>query len=93
MEVDKLVSALHETLAFLRDSRSSDKISVPVDEVIRRLEAEVAKAKNEKPVDVILLDRFFAPTGVIQKISIENGWGTRFLRLSEVVDQFTRYAP
>ena len=64
-----------------------------IDEIIRRLEAEIAKAKNEKPVDVNLLDRLFAPTGLLQEISIENGWGTKFLRLSEVVDQFTRYAP
>lgn len=93
MEVDQLVSALNETITLLRTSRTSGKISMPVDEVIRRLEAEVAKAENAKPIDVNLLDRFFAPTGVIQEISVENGWGTRFLRLSEVVDQFTGYAP
>jgi hypothetical protein len=40
-------------------------------------------------VDVDLLDRLFAPIGVIQEISIDNGWGTKFLRISEVVDQFT----
>ena len=40
-------------------------------------------------MDVNLLDRLFAPTGAIQEISIENGWGTEFLRISEVVDQFT----
>ena len=93
MEVDKLVSTLNETISLLRTSRSSGKISIPVDEVIRRLEAEVAKAENAKPIDVNFLDRLFAPTGVIQKISIENGWGTRFLRLSEIVDQFTKYGP
>ena len=93
MEVDQLVSALNETISFLRMTPSLESLSMPVDEVIRRLEAEIAKAKNAKPIDVNFLDRLFAPTGVIQKISIENGWGTKFLRLSEVVDQFTGYAP
>ena len=41
-------------------------------------------------MDVNLLDRLFAPTGAIQEISISNEWGTMFLRLSEVVDEFTR---
>ena len=93
MEVDKLVSALNETISFLRNTGASDRLSMPVDEVIRRLEAEVDKAKNAKPIDVNFLDRLFAPTGVIQKVSIEKGWGTKFLRLSEVVDQFTGHAP
>lgn len=93
MEVASLVLALNETIGLLRNSQRSDPGSLPIDEVIRKLEGEVNKAKNSRPMDVILLDRLFAPTGVIQEISIENGWGTKFLRLSEVVDQFTGYAP
>jgi len=65
-----------------------EKLISALEEIIRRLEAEINKARNAKPVDVILLDRLFAPTGVIQETSIDNGWGTKFLRISEVVDQF-----
>ena len=87
MEVEKLISALEETISHLRKSRSSDWSSIPVEEIIRRLEAEISKASNAKPVDVVLLDRLFAPTGVIQETSIDNGWGTKFISISEVVDQ------
>lgn len=90
MEIEKLVSALEETISLLRNSRSSDWSSLSAEEIIRRLEAEVGKAKNSKPMDINLLDRLFAPTGVIQEISISNGWGTMFLRISKVVDEFTR---
>jgi hypothetical protein len=38
---------------------------------------------------VYKLEVLFAPTGVIQEISIDDGWGTKFLRVAEVVDQFT----
>jgi hypothetical protein len=62
---------------------------MPVEEMIRRLEAEVVKAKNAKPMDVNFLDRVFAPTGILQEISIDNGWGTKFLQISEVIDEFT----
>ena len=73
MDVDRLVLALNETIEFLQNSQRSGASSLPVDEVIRKLEGEVVKAKNSWPMDVILIDRLFAPTGVIQKISIENG--------------------
>jgi hypothetical protein len=89
MEIEKLIYALEETISYLRTSHSSDWAPMPVEDIIRRLEAEVVKAKNLMPMDVNFLDRLFAPTGVIQEISIDNGWGTRFLRISEVVDQFT----
>jgi hypothetical protein len=88
METETLIYALEETISYLRKSNSSDFSPMPIAEIIRRLEIEISKAKNEKPMDVNLLERLFAPTGVIQETSIDNGWGTRFLRISEVVDQF-----
>jgi hypothetical protein len=89
MEIETLISALEQTISYLRTSKSSDPSQMPIEEIIRRLEVETARAKNLKPVDVNLLDRLFAPMGVIQEISSNNGWGTKFLRVSEVVDQFT----
>ena len=89
MEIEKLIYALEETVSYLKNSDSTNWSNMPVEEIIRRLEAEIAKARNEKVVDVNLLERLFAPTGVIQEISINNGWGTKFLRVSEVIDEFT----
>src|SRR5215211_3793854 len=89
MEIEKLIAALEETISYLKTSQSSDWSNMPVEEIIRRLETELAKTRNLKPMDVNRLDRLFAPTGVIQETSIDNGWGTEFLRISDVVDQFT----
>lgn len=86
--MEELISALEETISSLRVSQGSPWSNMPVEEMIRRLEAEITKARNAKPLDVNLLERLFAPTGVIQEVSIDNGWGTRFLRISEVVDEF-----
>lgn len=90
METDKLIFALQETISHLRTSQSLNGSDLSVEEIIRRLETEINKARNAKPIDVNLLDRLFAPTGVLQEISIGNSWGTTFLRISEVVDEFTR---
>jgi hypothetical protein len=89
MEIEKLVSALEETISYLKTSQSSDWSTLPVEEIVGRLEREVGKVRSLKPTDVNLLNRLFAPTGALQEISIENGWGTEFLRISEVIDQFT----
>jgi hypothetical protein len=89
MEIENLVSVLEQTISYLRNSALSDPSHISIEEIVRRLEAEVAKAKNLKPIDVNFLDRLFAPNGVIQVISTNNGWGSKFLRISEVVDQFT----
>ena len=89
MELENLIGALEETISYLRKSQSSPWAPLSVEEIITRLEAELAKARNPKPMDVNLLDRLFAPTGLIQEISIDNGWGTKFLRISEVIDRFT----
>ena len=86
MEVEILISALEETISYLRKSESSSWASMLIEELNRRLEAEITKVRNAKPVDVNLLERLFAPTGVLQETSIDNGWGTKFLRISEIVD-------
>jgi hypothetical protein len=90
MEIEKLIYALQETISCLRQSQPSHWSPMSAEKIIRKLENEVIKARNLSPIDMNLLDRLFAPTGVIQEISISNGWGTKFLRISEVVDEFTR---
>jgi hypothetical protein len=89
MEVEKLVHALEETIRFLQNSFSFARPNLPVDEIVARLENKVAKARNLSPVELNLFERLFAPTALIQQISIGNGWGTKFLDLSQMIDQPT----
>lgn len=89
MEVEKLISALEETLSFLRSSQSSGWANMSVEDIIQELESEIVKPKNSQPIDLKLLSTLFAPTGAIQEISIDNGWGDEFLRISALIDQFT----
>ncbi|HEU0293407.1 MAG TPA: hypothetical protein VFR47_11765 [Anaerolineales bacterium] len=84
-----LISALEKTLSYLRNSHSSDWASMPVEEIIEELESEIAKAGNSGLFDAKRLSFLFAPTGVIQETSIDNGWGDEFIRISNIVDQFT----
>ena len=88
MEFGILISALEETLSYLRNSQSSDWASMSVDEIVDELESEIAKVRNSGPIDAKHLSFLFAPTGVIQETSTDNGWGDEFLRISKIVDQF-----
>jgi hypothetical protein len=88
MEIRKLISALEEILVHLRNSESSDYSHTPVEVIIQKLEAEVAKGNNSQPMDTKLLEFLFAPTGPIQETAIDNGWGNEYLRISNVVDKF-----
>ena len=86
MEIDSLAITLEKTLALLRKSKSSLYSNLSVEEVILQLEEELNKRKGLRPVDMRRLKALFAPTGAIQDISIDNGWGTEFLILANVLD-------
>lgn len=85
----KLVSALEETISLLQKSQSSVWANMSVEEIIEKLESEITKAKRSKRIDAKLLGLMFAPTGVIQDTAIDNRWGDEYLRISNIVDQFT----
>ena len=85
----KLISALQDTISFLRSSQSSIYAGLTVEEIIEKLESEIAKAKRLKPIDAKLLWSLFASTGAIQDTAIDNKWGDEYLRISNIVDQFT----
>jgi hypothetical protein len=50
MEAEHLISALEETISYPWKSESSGWAPMPVEELIRKLEAEITKARNAKPV-------------------------------------------
>ena len=51
---------------------------------LSRLRGQLASAG---PVDVTKARLLFAPTGILQEISIDNDWGHHFLELARDVDQ------
>ena len=58
-------------------------------EIIAKLESIVLRVKDTQVVDVTRLGFLYAPTGVIQDTAIDNGWGEEFLRIAEIIDQFS----
>ena len=89
MEIDNLVSAFERTLSLLQASKSSDWAGLSVEEVTLLIEQELEKARNSQPLELKRFRYLFAPTGSLQEISIDNGWGNEFIELANVIDRFT----
>jgi hypothetical protein len=60
-----------------------------VEEIVEELEAILGTCRNSHRYDSYALSFLFAPTGAIQETAIDNGWGNEYLRISEVIDEFT----
>lgn len=86
--MERLANVLEEVILRLKSSDDSIWSYLSVDEVISRLESEVEKIASNQPVDVEQLNFLFLPTGCIQEISIDNGWGDEFVELSKPLDEF-----
>jgi hypothetical protein len=86
VEIDYLVIALEKIISLLRESESSLYGNLPFGDVHRQIEGELDKRKKSQPVDIEHLRFLFAPTGSIQEISIDNGWGKEFLEIANIID-------
>ena len=89
MEIEELISALEETITLLRKSQPTGWAHMSVEEILQKLESEVAKVRNEQTYDSNLLSILFAPTGVIQETSIANAWENELLQIFQIIDRFT----
>ena len=49
-----------------------------------RLKVQLA---DRGPVDILKARLLFAPTGILQEISLDNDWGHQFVELARDVDQ------
>jgi hypothetical protein len=89
VEIGKLISAIEETLTYLRNSQSSCYTDTSVEDIVEQLESELGKAKSSRAVDAKLISLLFAPTGAIQDTAIENGWGKEFIKIADIIDLYT----
>lgn len=74
-------SATARAIQLLQNSHDSAYTHASVDEIIAALQA-IQRGEE----DQARLRLFFAPTGPIQEIAMDNGWGNEFLRLAKEID-------
>ncbi|GAA5496769.1 hypothetical protein Rhal01_02954 [Rubritalea halochordaticola] len=73
-------------IILIEASNDSAFAGMECDEVARGLKMATESIKSGEHYDQSYLNMLFGPTGSIQEISIDNGWGDEFLRLAEEFD-------
>ena len=91
MEIARLISALEQTISFLKKSQPSGWANMSVDEIIQELQSIINTIRDSGAVDSQQLGFLFAPTAAIQETAIDNGWGDDFLRISDIVDDYMEH--
>src|SRR4051812_14637105 len=64
----------------------------PNADILRSLKKIKLRLANSGPIEKLELDQLgilFGPTGSIQEVSIDNGWGDKFLELAQEIDQLS----
>lgn len=80
---------LTKTLELLQGSSDSLYAPLSAQEISAALQCIQTEFEQTGELDKTQLSRLFAPTGPIQEIAIDNGWGAEFLLLAAEVDKIT----
>jgi len=84
--LQKLIAILKETRTFLALAENDFSWSswVDQDQATSEIDSIIAELEHGSVPDINTL---FAPTGPIQEVSIDSGWGIEFLELAERFDK------
>lgn len=58
-----------------------------VDELIKDIDDYIISLEQKRDTVFYDLEILFAPTGSLQEISIDSGWGSKFIELSQKIDK------
>ena len=85
----ELIDVLTQIIEQLSKSDDSPWSSLKIDEINSMISIEINKLKLGQKADISRLKSFFVPTGPIQEISIDNGWGDIFISIANRFDSAT----
>ncbi len=88
MEYKQLISILTEVRELINTPNTNVVWTryEHVDKLINNIDLYIDELRKEEESIIEKVEILFAPTGTLQEISIDNGWGDRFIELSIKVD-------
>lgn len=88
-KTEKIIGILNEIIQILRARRTDVVWSYydTVDEAVADLNSHIERLRSGDLSGMFDLKMLFAPTGSLQEISINSGWGNEFLVISEKFDK------
>lgn len=88
---EELLLVLHELIVLLRNSDETPYSGLKPEETIALIERECNKLRSGEKLNYKELYALFVPTGPLQEISIDNGWGDSFIELANRYDAATLF--
>ena len=79
---DELLAVFREVDSHLKRSTDSDWSYLSVDEARKIIAGATDRIRRAGEPDRSELSLLFAPTGPLQEIAVDNGWGTAYYRLA-----------
>lgn len=89
--MDELISAFEEIITLLKKSEDTIWANYTVEEAVEILQIELANYKQTQTLSEsgkYSINLLFLPTGALQEISIDNGWGNKFVKIADVFDKY-----
>lgn len=89
--MDELVSAFEEIIELLDKSEDTIWANYTVEEAREILQTELENYRQTHELSESAKYRInflFLPTGALQEISIDNGWGNKYVKIADVFDKY-----
>ncbi|MDH3232680.1 MAG: hypothetical protein OEQ29_04080 [Alphaproteobacteria bacterium] len=85
--MSELADLLRECLVHIERSADSMYAGQSAADIAEMFRAAIAKLERGEPINKGALKILFLPTGDLQEISIDNGWGDEFVALAARFDR------
>lgn len=89
--MDELILAFEEIIELLENSGDTIWANYTVAEAKEILQTELENYKQTQKISDSgkrRINFLFLPTGALQEISIDNGWGDKYIKLSGIFDKY-----
>lgn len=89
--MDELISAFEEIIELLDKSEDTIWANYTVEEAKEILQTELENYKQTRQLSdsaKYRINFLFLPTGALQEISIDNGWGDKYVKIADIFDKY-----
>lgn len=89
--MDELISAFEEIIELLEKSEDTIWANYTVVEAREILQTELENYKQTQKLSEsgkYRINFLFLPTSALQEISIDNGWGDKYVKIADVFDKY-----
>jgi hypothetical protein len=83
----ELKNELEKIIKYLSQSKDSIYANKSVFEINESIKAIINKINNENKIEINIIKMLIAPTGSLQEISIDNGWGEEFIKITNEIEK------